>query len=356
MSTNLKTALVAFAIANSGSPSHAVEGGAGAYLLGSREGFAGIVPGPGTYVAIDLVHTEGEVEGLSLGGLPIRAESDLKATFAKLSVTQVLDAELSGGTPAFNINVPYVLDASLSFIGQTPPIAGVPIEDTTSGIGDITLTSLVGWHSGNLHYSVGLSVFAPTGSYNTASIDVPNRTINALNTGKNIWTFQPVITATYFDPSRGLEFSGAASLLFSTRNKATDYQNAPALNLEAAVVQHTPSGWAFGLAGYAYTQIGDDSGSGVDATRAFLGASSLQAQVFAAGPVISYTGATIFGKEATLKLNTLASLERSPGSKVKHSSSMSRSHSETFLPWYATKDGLISKTLQFLQPGETTEL
>lgn len=302
MSKTIKITAVALLFGTASSPSFAVEGGAGAYLLGSREGFAGIVPGPGTYVGIDLVHTEGDIQGLSLGGLPIKAETDLKVSFAKLSVTQVLEAELWGGTLAFNINVPFVLDASLSFIGETPPIVGVPIEDTASGIGDTTLTSLVGWHQGNLHYSAALSIFAPTGSYSTASIDVPGRTINALNTGKNIWSLQPVLAATYFDPSRGLEFSGAASLLFSTRNSATDYQNAPALNLEAAVVQHTKSGWAFGLAGYAYTQIGDDSGSGADATRAFLGVDSLRAQVFGVGPVISYSGATIFGKDATFKL------------------------------------------------------
>ncbi|MBT3141485.1 hypothetical protein DS909_20560 [Phaeobacter gallaeciensis] len=302
MFTKIRITLAALSFATFGSTSLAVEGGAGAYLLGSREGFAGIVPGPGTYVGIDLVHSEGVVEGLSLAGLPIKAESDLKVSFAKLSVTQVLDTQLWGGTPALNINVPFVLDAKLSFIGQTPPLVGIPVEDTTSGIGDITLTSLVGWHRGNLHYSAAFSVFAPTGSYNTASIDVPNRTINALNTGKNIWSFQPVFAATYFDPSRGLEFSGAASLLFSTRNSATDYQNAPALNLEAAVVQHTKSGWALGLAGYAYAQIGDDSGSGADATRAFLGADSLRAQVFGAGPVINYSGATMFGKDVTFKV------------------------------------------------------
>ncbi|GAA6182661.1 transporter [Shimia sp. NS0008-38b] len=296
---NLLSILMTCAI---GSPAFAVEGGAGAYLLGSREGFAGVVPSAGTYVGIDLVHTEGEIHGLSMGGLPIKAATDLKVTFAKLSVTQVLQTELWGGTPALNINVPFVLDASLSFIGETPPIVGVPIKDTASGIGDTTLTGLVGWHQGNLHYSAAFSVFAPTGAYSTASIDVPNRRVNALNTGKNIWSFQPVFAATYFDPTRGLEFSGAASLLFSTRNKATDYQNAPALNLEAAVTQHTKSGWAFGLAGYAYTQIGDDSGSGADATRFFLGADSLRAEVFGVGPVVSYSGASLFGKDTTFKL------------------------------------------------------
>ncbi|PYG28917.1 SphA family protein [Pelagimonas varians] len=302
MSLKSKAALAALLTATLGTPALAVEGGAGAYLLGSREGFAGIVPGPGTYVGIDVVYAEGEVEGLSLGGLPVRAKSDLNVTFAKLSITQVLETQLWGGSLAFNINVPFVMDAGLTFTGITPPINGIPIEDSTSGIGDITLTSLLGWHSGNLHYSAGLSVFAPTGSYNTASVDVPNRTISALNTGKNIWSFQPVVAVTHFDTTSGLEFSGAASVLFSTRNHDTDYQNAPALNLEAAVMQHTKSGWAFGLAGYAYSQLGDDTGSGADATRKLLEVDSLRAEVYGAGPVVSFSGMTIFGADATLKL------------------------------------------------------
>lgn len=281
--------------------SAAVEGGIGAYQLGSRTSFAGIVPGPGFYGGIDYIYMEGSVQGLSLGGLPIRADTELNVSFAKLSLTKVFDAHLWGGTPAINLNVPYVFNAGLTFVGQTPPIVGVPIHDKTSGIADITLTPMVGWHAGKLHYSAALSIFAPTGSYSTASIDVPNRTINALSTSKNIWSFQPVFAATYFDPAKGLEFSGAASLLASTRNKATDYQNAPALNLEGTVLQHTKSGWAFGASGYAYSQIGDDSGSGAVATKALLGASSLRAQVFALGPIVTFSKATVFGQQASLK-------------------------------------------------------
>ncbi|MEH6836640.1 MULTISPECIES: SphA family protein [Falsihalocynthiibacter] len=290
-----------FAIGIAG-PTYAVEGGLGAYLLGSRDSFSGIVPGPGTYAGIDFVQSEGSVQGLSLAGLPIRADSDLKLSFAKLSVTEVFDGELWGGTPAVNINIPFVIDANLTFIGQTPPLTGLPISDTASGVGDITATTLVGWHSGMLHYSAAFSVFVPTGSYSTATLDVPNRTINALNTGKNIWSFQPVFSATHFNPTTGLEVSGAASLLFSTRNKATDYQNAPALNLEATVMQHVKSGWAFGASGYAYRQIGDDSGTGAQSTKAFLGAESLSGQVFGLGPAITYSGTSVFGKDVSLKL------------------------------------------------------
>ena len=280
----------------------AVEGGLGAYLPGSRTTYAGIVPGPGSYLGLDVVTSSGSVDGLSLGGLPIRADTDIDLAFAKVSYTYVFDATLWGGTPALNFNVPFVLDANLTFTGVTPPIAGVPISDSTSGIGDITITPMIGWHSDMLHYSAGMSIFAPTGSYSTASIDVPARTINALNTGKNIWSFQPVFAATHMNPQSGLEFSGAASLLFSTRNKATDYQNAPALNLEGVVMQHLPSGWAFGAVGYAYQQLEDDSGSGAAATRAALGASSLQSRVFGAGPIISYSGVSVFGQQISLQL------------------------------------------------------
>lgn len=246
--------------------------------------------------------SKGSVDGLALGGLPIRADTDLELTFAKLSYTYVFDAALWGGTPALNINVPYVIDANLTFTGATPPFVGVPIKDTTSGIADITVTPMVGWHSGMLNYSAALSIFAPTGSYNTATVNIPNRTIDALNTGKNIWSLQPVFAITKMNPATGLELSGAASLLFSTRNKATDYQNAPALNLEGTVMQHLPSGWAFGAVGYLYQQLGDDSGSGAEATKLALGASSLQARVYGAGPTVTHSGATVFGKQASFQL------------------------------------------------------
>lgn len=301
MSHWVRRAVLALLLLGSATSAPAAEGGMSAYLLGSRSTFAGIVPGPGTYAAVDLVHSEGSVKGLSLAGLPIRADSTLKLSFAKFSMTHVFDASLWGGTPAFNLNVPYVIDANLSYVGVTPPFDGVPVTDTTAGFGDITLTGLVGWHRGKLHYSAAFSVFAPTGSYETATVDIQNRTISALSTGKNVWTFQPVFSVTHFDLATGVEFSGAASLMLSTRNSATDYQNAPTITLEGTVMQHTKPGWAFGASGYAYAQTRDDSGAGAEATKAFLGAKSLRAQVFGIGPIITFSGANFLGKDLSFQ-------------------------------------------------------
>lgn len=271
-------------------PLLAVEGGTSAYLMGSRDSFAGIVPGPGTYVGVDFITFSGDIAGVSLDGLPVRAKVDVDVNLIKLSATQVFDASIFGGTPAININVP-ILDVGIGFSPLTPAaLAGTNLTDRTSGIGDITITPMVGWHSGNLHYSMALSIFAPVGDYNTATVDLtPPVGVDALSNGKNIWSFQPVFSVTHFDPTNGIELSAATSLLFSTKNSATNYQTAPAFTLEATAMQHLPNGFAFGATGYMYQQLSDDSGSGAAATRAALATNSLRAQAFGLGPIVTYS-------------------------------------------------------------------
>ena len=282
-------------------PLFAVEGGLGAYFLGTRDTLSGIVPPPGSYYSFTYDYLEGSVQGLSVGGLPIRADADIELNLYRFGFTYAFDSTLWGGTPAINITIPFP-DVSLNYTAITPPLAGLGVEDETSGIGDISFTGLVGWHRGNLHYSGGLTVYAPTGRYEAATIDVPNRTIDALSVGKNVWSFQPAFSVTWLNPETGFEASGAASLLFSTKNSTTDYQTAPAIQLEGALVQRLRSGWGFGLTGYHYQQLDDDSGRGADATRAALGASSLRAQVSGIGPIITYSGGELFGGDFSLKV------------------------------------------------------
>jgi len=280
---------------------HAVEGGLGAYFIGTRDTFAGFVPEPGTYTALTFDHLDGSVDGLSLGGLPIAADANLELNLWRLNVTQVFNAQIFGGTPAIDVTLPYV-SGDLSFIAIRPPLQGASISDAASGLADITVTGLVGWHRGNLHYSTGLSVFVPTGDYQTASIDIADRSISALSVGKNVWSFQPYFAATWFVPERGFEASGAISFLFSEKNDDTDYQTAPAIQFEGAVVQRFRSGWGVGLAGYTYQQLGDDTGRGADALKIALGASSLKAQVSGIGPIVTYSGGALLGAEASIKL------------------------------------------------------
>ena len=142
----------------------------------------------------------------------------------------------------------------------------------------------------------------PTGDYDTARVNIAARSVDAVSNSKNVWSLQPFVAATWLDPSTGFEASGAASLLFSTKNSATDYQTAPALQLEGAVVQRLRSGWGFGLTGYYYQQLDDDSGTGAEQTRAALGAKSLKARVGGIGPILTFSGGELFGGDVSLKM------------------------------------------------------
>ena len=90
------SALCLVAILNGGAVglASAVEGGLPAYLLGSRDSLAGVVPPAGTYTGIDLISFAGDVSGLSIAGLPIRAETDVDVNLAKLSIPHAFERRL----------------------------------------------------------------------------------------------------------------------------------------------------------------------------------------------------------------------------------------------------------------------
>ena len=137
-----------------------------------------------------------------------------------------------------------------------------PVSDSQDGFGDIVITPLIGWHSGNWNYSGSLSIYAPTGEYSDAVIRPRQGEYDVLSIGKNKWAFDPTFAVTWLDPTIGLEVDGALGITFSTINEATDYQTAPELHFEGAIGQHFKNGATLGLAGYIYQQLADDSGSG----------------------------------------------------------------------------------------------
>jgi hypothetical protein len=160
----------------------------------------GIVPSSGTCLSFTFDHLQGDVDGLSVGGPPIRANTDLDLNLLRLGVTQSVRGRLWGGTPAINVTIP-ILGTSLQFTAVTLPLAGADIKDQTSGIGDLSATGHFGWHGDKLHYSTGLTVYAPTADYDIAAVDIPARMIDALSNSKNVWAFRPFVAATWLNPA-----------------------------------------------------------------------------------------------------------------------------------------------------------
>jgi hypothetical protein len=152
------------------------------------------------------------------------------------------------------------------------------------------------------------SIFLPTGYYEKASANIPARSIDALSFGKNRWAIAPTVAYTWFNPKTGFEVSASGLVTFSAKNTATDYQTAPEGVLEATVMQHLKSGFAFGLTGYGYKQLGEDSGTGAEALKAATQAASLEAQVFGIGPIITYS-TKVGDRSVTLKLKYLSEFD-----------------------------------------------
>lgn len=265
-------------------PALATEGGTGHYLLGSRDTLSGIVPPPGTYVSADFVLLNANVDALSIGGA-VLANADSEVFVTKLNFTRSFHGKLLGGRPMISITQP-VVTGTLSFDGL---LVGAQrrIEDNQTGLGDTTLTFGLGWDSGAHHFALATSLFLPLGYYQPAAINVPGRDLTALSFGKNRLGVTPVVSYTHM-PQSGFQLSGAAGISFSTRNEATDYQTAPEFHFEGAALQHFGPRFALGAHGYAYQQLGEDSGAGADSLRAALGAKSLKARVFGIGPIASY--------------------------------------------------------------------
>jgi hypothetical protein len=276
-------AMATLVIAQAG-PALAVEGGTSTYLLGSRDSLAGIVPPPGTYVTLQYVHLEGDVSFAALGGRPL-VDLETSTNIFELIGTQVFEGEVLGGRPAISFTLPWVSGEVSSTVTLGPFSGG--FTDPNTGFGDLTVTPMLGWSEGKSHWLVAASVFLPTGQYELGTVSAATG-VQVLNFGRNRLSVDPVVAYTYLDLEKGREYSIAGGVTFSSRNDATDYQSAPEAHVEATVMQYLPSKLGFGLTGYAYKQLGEDSGAGADKLRFTAGTESLQAEVYSIAPVVSY--------------------------------------------------------------------
>lgn len=264
----------------------AVEGGVETYLLGSRGSMAGVLPPPGTYLNNDFVSFSGSAPTLPIAGAAI-VDPDLSVFTYKFNLTHVFDAQIGSANVALNINIPYV-SATMDFSGALGSGRAGSLSDETKALADIVVSPMLGWTHGKLSTTAALMMFLPTGSYEVANVNVRERSIHALNTGKNRFAVDPTMAMTWYDSDAGWEVSGALGVTFSEKNRDTDYQTAPEAHFEGAVMKHLPNNLAFGLTGYAYQQLADDSGSGADNFETLTGAQSLKARVFGLGPSVSW--------------------------------------------------------------------
>lgn len=267
-------------------PAWAEEGGSAHYLPGATASFIDAFPAkPGGLAVLNYFTyydaSTSPNRTLLLGGL---LASDVDATIYANTVAALYQPRWNvlGGGLAFGVAVPYVW---LEVDGQAQRIQpdGTPgpvfsVSDKEVGIGDMTIYPfLLGWTNiaPDLKVDARLSIYAPTGDYEAGRL---------ANTGKNYWTFEPGIMASWLSSKIGTEISLYTGVDFNTENDSTDYTSGTSLHLDLTVAQHLPLLGGFvgvGANGFYYKQIDGDIGSG-----ARLG--DFEGMTCGVGPVISY--------------------------------------------------------------------
>lgn len=260
----------------------AEEGGSGHYLPGGSASFIDALPGePGLGVVNAFAYYNGDAgrsRKFVVGGeLTARLDATVYANTTLLLYETPW--KILGGEYAAGIAVPVVwVEASGEVTSRLGPHAGSLHEsDSDSGIGDITVLPLMlVWQQGFLKYGGYFGIYAPTGSYEVGRL---------ANVGKNYWTFEPSLFASYLSEKIGLEVTAFAGYDVNTENHDTNYRTGDQFHLDATVAQHLPLA-GLGILGvganvFYYQQVTGDSGSG-----AVLG--DFRGRTVGIGPVVSF--------------------------------------------------------------------
>jgi len=252
---------------------HAAEHGTGVYLMGSKGPMAGVVPEPGFYFQNDLFYYRASASAsapLPMGGevavgIKARALIDVP-TLIWSTPHKVLDGQL-----AFAVSQPLGREAIDADVVVGSQSGGARGSITTRG--DPLVSAMLGWNSGPFHWNTTAMVNVPVGHYRKGSM---------ANLSFNHWAADFSVAVTWFDPSKGWDVSGVAGVTINGRNSATNYRSGHELHLEAAVSKYLSPSFSFGIMGYHYQQITDDTGSG-----AVLG--GFRGRTSALGPTASYS-------------------------------------------------------------------
>ncbi|CAN7146407.1 transporter [Bosea sp. LjRoot9] len=260
-------------------PAYATEGGASLYVPGLRGPLAGVVPPPGFYFENDFYSYSGRLSAATqtqLGGA-VLSNVKVQARINFLTPTWVTPVEVLGGNLGFAVTLPFGVPRISAGALITAPrlgrVFGFKQRDATLNIGDPVVSSFVGWHSGNFHWSVGASVNIPGGAYQDGELS---------NVALNRWIGDVYAAGTWLDPKIGLDISGAVGFEINGKNNATDYKSGNAFHADLSVSQYLSKEFSIGVLASHYQQVSGDSGSG-----ASLG--SYKGRVTAVGGTIAYT-------------------------------------------------------------------
>jgi hypothetical protein len=146
------------------------------------------------------------------------------------------------------------------------------IDSSIIAFGDLLPMFQMKWNAGVHNYMTYITGDIPVGAYQSDRL---------ANLGLGHWAIDAGGGYTYFDPKTGHEFSGVLGFTYNFINPATQYQSGVDMHFDWGASQFLTKQWQVGLVGYAYQELGCDSGSG-DRVGCF------RSRVLGVGPQVGY--------------------------------------------------------------------
>jgi len=271
------------------------EGGVSFWLPGTFGSLAATPQQPGWSGAVIYYH-----DSVSAGGDVARSR-EIEIGRIPANLTATLNANLNANLNLGFFNASYVFatpvlggQASASLLGiygsNTTSLAGlltgtlstpggsVPfsrfdaISSSLTAFGDLYPQFALRWNAGVNNFMTYITGDVPVGAYQSTRL---------ANLGIGHGAYDAGGGYTYFNPATGHEFSAVLGFTYNLLNQSTQYRNGVDMHLDWGASQFLTKQVQVGLVGYAYKEIGCDSGSG-DRVGCF------QSQVFGIGPQFGY--------------------------------------------------------------------
>jgi hypothetical protein len=116
-------------------------------------------------------------------------------------------------------------------------------QQTVASFAGTEFSAILGWRTGDRHWSLTVSGYVPTGNYDAARI---------AQTGLNRPSLDIKGAYTFLSLQSGLELSAALGVNVNAINAATNYQSGAELHVEWTLARRLPFGLSAGVGGYFY--------------------------------------------------------------------------------------------------------
>jgi hypothetical protein len=290
-------ALTFTALASASNISKADEGGVSFWIPGFFGSLAAAPQQPGWSLATIDYYTNVSASGavalareFELRNLPLNIQAQINASLhatadiGMVIPTYVFATPVLGGQASVSMIAGYggsnaSLNGTVSGTVTGPLGNMIPfgprfdsINSSVTGFTDLIPQAALRWNAGVNNYMVYATGDVPVSAYNSSRL---------ANLGIGHGAFDAGAGYTYFNPQTGHEISGVLGFTANLVNPSTQYQNGVDMHFDWGASQFLTKQWQVGLVGYAYKDIGCDSGSG-DRVGCF------QSQVLGVGPQIGY--------------------------------------------------------------------